>query len=208
PLAAAGGPAIYTLTPEQARNLLAGAQSGKVAKPAADIEDRVIPVGPTGSTRIRVLRPQGNKETLPVVMYFHGAGWVMGDVNTHDRLVRQIVDGAKVAVNCLQFNFQQFIIRSMHCPSLQKGKRMHDLFHLPKHQIHCAQFNCSNIKPSPLPERKHHEIDQTTARPQRHRTRRRFGRPICLRCFRGTANPRLPRRAGRRRRSCYLYADT
>lgn len=97
-LSAAGGPPIYTLTPEQARNLLAGAQAGKVAKPAADIEDRVIPVGPTGSTRIRILRPQGNKETLPVVMYFHGAGWVMGDVNTHDRLVRQIVDGAKVAV--------------------------------------------------------------------------------------------------------------
>jgi acetyl esterase len=33
-----------------------------------------------------------------VAMYFHGAGWVMGDVNTHDRLVREIADGAQVAV--------------------------------------------------------------------------------------------------------------
>jgi acetyl esterase len=97
-LAAAGGPPIYKLTPDQARNVLAGAQSGPVSKPAADIEDRVISVGPKGSTRIRIIRPHGNKERLPVVMYFHGAGWVMGDVNTHDRLMREIADGAQVAV--------------------------------------------------------------------------------------------------------------
>jgi len=97
-LVAAKVPAPNTLTPVQARELLAGAQSGKVAKPAADIEDRVIPVGPTGSTRIRIIRPQGAHGVLPVVMYFHGAGWVMGDVNTHDRLVRQLAEGARAAV--------------------------------------------------------------------------------------------------------------
>jgi len=34
-------------------------------------------VGPTGQTRIRVIRPEHITDTLPVILYFHGAGWVM-----------------------------------------------------------------------------------------------------------------------------------
>ncbi|MDJ0390939.1 alpha/beta hydrolase [Roseomonas sp. E05] len=94
----AGSTPIYTLTPDQARGVLHGAQSGVVAKPAVDIQDRTLPVGPTGQTRIRVLRPQGAHGTLPVVVYFHGAGWVMGDTTTHDRLVREIATGAQAVV--------------------------------------------------------------------------------------------------------------
>jgi acetyl esterase len=55
-------------------------------------------LGQQGSTRIRMLRPPGSTERLPGAMYFHGAGWVMGDVNTHDRLVRDIVNGVQAAV--------------------------------------------------------------------------------------------------------------
>ena len=97
-LAAGGGAPIYTLTPEAARQVLEGAQAGPVAAPQVDIEDRTIPGGPTGKVRIRVLRPHGAKGMLPVVMYFHGAGWVMGSTRTHDRLVREIADGAQAAV--------------------------------------------------------------------------------------------------------------
>jgi acetyl esterase len=56
-LAAAGGSPIYTLTPDEVRTVLSGAQAGPVEKPAAEIEDRTVPVGPTGSMRIRMLRP-------------------------------------------------------------------------------------------------------------------------------------------------------
>lgn len=94
----AGGAPIYTLTPQGARDLLHGAQSGPATLPLVEISDRVLPVGPTGSTRIRVIRPEGEAGTLPVIVYFHGAGWVMGDTTTHDRLVRELSVGANAAV--------------------------------------------------------------------------------------------------------------
>jgi acetyl esterase len=94
----AGATPIYTLTPADARNVLLGAQSGPVDAPAVASEDRVLPVGPTGETRVRVLRPEGAEGTLPVIVYFHGAGWVMGDTQTHDRLVRELAAGANAVV--------------------------------------------------------------------------------------------------------------
>ena len=94
----AGSKPIYTFSPDEARNILAGAQKGDVKKQAAQEEDKVIKVGPTGSVKLRIVRPEGAKGTLPVVMYFHGGGWVLGDADTHDRLVREIANGAKAAV--------------------------------------------------------------------------------------------------------------
>ena len=78
--------------------MLVDAQSGPVETPAVTIEDRVLPIGPTGSTRIRVLRPEGAQGTLPVIVYFHGAGWVMEDTQTHGRLVRELAVGANAVV--------------------------------------------------------------------------------------------------------------
>jgi acetyl esterase len=97
-LAKAGGPPIYTLTPEAARAVLAGAQAGPVAKPDADIEDLTIPVGPLGQVNLRIVRPRGNKTRLPAILYLHGGGWVLGDKNTHDRLIREIAAGVQAAV--------------------------------------------------------------------------------------------------------------
>lgn len=94
----AGATPIYKLTPDQARAFLHGAQSQSAALLDAAIEDRVLPVGPTGQTRIRVVRPVAAEGVLPVIVYFHGAGWVMGDATTHDRLVRQLANGAGAAV--------------------------------------------------------------------------------------------------------------
>ena len=94
----AGSAPIYTLTPGAARAVLHEAQSGAIAKPAVEISDRTLPVGPTGQTRIRVIRPHGAHGALPVVMYFHGAGWVMGDTTTHDRLVRDLAVGTNAVV--------------------------------------------------------------------------------------------------------------
>ena len=97
-LSASGGPAIYTLTPAEARDVLSGAQSGEIAKPAVDITDTTFAVGPTGATKVRIIRPQGNTDRLPVIVYFHGAGWVMGDTGTHDRLVRELSVRANAAL--------------------------------------------------------------------------------------------------------------
>jgi acetyl esterase len=97
-LAAAGGPPLYTLAPEAARDVLARAQAIPVAKPPASIEDMTFPVGPTGRVGIRIVRPQRAGANLPVVMHVHGGGWVLGDRNTHDRMTREIAVGADAAV--------------------------------------------------------------------------------------------------------------
>lgn len=94
----AGAPPIYTLSPSDARDVLAGAQKIEVKKLAASIENKVIPVGPTGKVKLRIVRPEKAEGTLPVIMYFHGGGWVLGDADTHDRLVREVANGAHAAV--------------------------------------------------------------------------------------------------------------
>jgi acetyl esterase len=97
-LEAGGAPPIQTLTPQDARNLLVQAQAVHVGLLPADIEDLTISGGPTGQVHIRIVRPHGRQDELPAIMYFHGGGWVLGDKETHDRLVRQIAAGSTAAV--------------------------------------------------------------------------------------------------------------
>jgi acetyl esterase len=94
----AGAPPTWSLTPAAAHQGLTGLQSKPVAMRAADIEDTTWPVGPTGTTRIRIVRPKGATGTLPLLMYFHGGGWVLGDKITHERLVRELAVGVGAAV--------------------------------------------------------------------------------------------------------------
>jgi len=94
----AGAPAIYTLSAADARSVLVRAQSAPVGKPRAQIEDLTFPGGSTGSVPVRIIRPAGAAGLLPTVMYFHGGGWILGDRDTHDRLVREIAAGVGAAV--------------------------------------------------------------------------------------------------------------
>jgi acetyl esterase len=94
----AGAPPLSTLSAEAAHAVLTDLQSAPVPMLDADVTDTVFPVGPTGSTRIRIVRPKGSTGTLPVLMYFHGGGWVLGDKVTHDRLVRELAVGTGAAV--------------------------------------------------------------------------------------------------------------
>jgi acetyl esterase len=60
-------------------------------------------VGPTGEISIKIVRPPKTPSTLPVIMYFHGGGWILGSYNTHDRLVREIATGAQAAVVFVEY---------------------------------------------------------------------------------------------------------
>jgi acetyl esterase/lipase len=94
------GPPLYTLSPEQARDVLSGLQvSIPVKKLPADIEDRTVPGGPNGTDiSIQIVRPPGgSNETLPVVIYLHGGGWVLGNFDTHERLVRELANSVHAA---------------------------------------------------------------------------------------------------------------
>jgi acetyl esterase len=97
-LAALGGPPLCTLSPAAARAALAGLQTGEIMRYEADSEDCVINGGPTGEISLRIVRPRGFSDSLPVVLYLHGGGGVMGDKDTHDRLVREIAVGAQATV--------------------------------------------------------------------------------------------------------------
>jgi acetyl esterase len=102
-LEAQGGPPLYQLSYEDARRVLSDAQAGEVALLPARIDNATLPTGPQGRVAVRIVRPPGRTEALPVVMYFHGGGWVLGDAKTHDRLVREIANGAEAAVVFVEY---------------------------------------------------------------------------------------------------------
>ncbi len=93
----AGGKPLYDLPVQEGRAIFDKLQELPTEKPAVDIEDRSIQHA-KGKVDIRIVRPKGSKEKLPVVMFYHGAGWVFGDWQTHGRLVRELSVGAHAAV--------------------------------------------------------------------------------------------------------------
>jgi acetyl esterase len=96
-----GGPPIYTLSPDKARGVLSGLQaSSPVQKLPADVENRTIPGGSNSKdVSITIVRPRNsNIEPLPVVIFTHGSGWVLGGFDTHERLVREVAIKANVVV--------------------------------------------------------------------------------------------------------------
>jgi acetyl esterase len=94
-----GAKPLYMMAPEAARAVLTDAQRS-VEVPLLDvaIQDRVLEVGPEGLTDIRVVRPAGATGVLPAVIYIHGGGWVLGDKETHDRLVREFAVGSHAVI--------------------------------------------------------------------------------------------------------------
>jgi acetyl esterase/lipase len=85
-----GAPPMHTLTPERARADMR-AQVPAVSGPLAEvsrIEDCRVPVG-AGAVTVRVYTPAGSGP-FPAIVYFHGGGFVIGDLETHDPLCRQI----------------------------------------------------------------------------------------------------------------------
>ncbi|GAB2999813.1 alpha/beta hydrolase [Streptomyces pseudoechinosporeus] len=96
--ATANPPYLFDLGPADGRKAVDEVQSGDVTKPAVDEEWVVVPGGPTGQVRVRIVRPAGAGGVLPVIVYLHGAGWVFGNAHTHDRLVRELAVGTGAAV--------------------------------------------------------------------------------------------------------------
>ncbi|MCH7417170.1 alpha/beta hydrolase [Pseudomonas mosselii] len=96
-LATGGGKPLETLAPKDARAVLSGAQAGvKVDLSGIRVERRTIQADGQ-PLEIRVVRPEGAKGELPVFMFFHGGGWVLGDYPTHERLIRDLVVGSGAA---------------------------------------------------------------------------------------------------------------
>jgi acetyl esterase len=93
--ATANPPFVFDLGPEKEHAAVAAVQPDPVEKPAVDIQDLMIPDGPTGEVPIRLLRPRNASATLPAIVYIHGPAWVVGNDYTHDKLIRQLAVGAE-----------------------------------------------------------------------------------------------------------------
>lgn len=100
-----GSTPLDTMTPADARAALATAQAGaNVTLPAADVSEKIIHVNGQ-DLKLTIVRPAGSKQiTLPAFMYFHGGGWVLGDFQTHERLVRDLVTGSGAVATFVNYN--------------------------------------------------------------------------------------------------------
>ena len=96
-LAAGGGKPLEQLSPADARAVLVGAQAGaSLQSLKVEIAEKTITAA-GHDVKLTVVRPAGAGGTLPVFMFFHGGGWVLGDFPTHERFVRDLVVGSGAA---------------------------------------------------------------------------------------------------------------
>lgn len=102
--AAANLPPVYELPPHQARTGLEMAQAQVQEKPRALSDDIEIPMEPDKKVRVRLLRPSGVPGKRPIVVYMHGGGWVLGSLDTHDRLAREITVASGAAVVMVRYS--------------------------------------------------------------------------------------------------------
>jgi acetyl esterase len=95
-------PFLYELDYPAARKVLDDVQAAPVDKLPVDEEWITVPAA-VGDARVRIIRPQGVGGTLPVILYMHGGGWVLGNAATHDRLVRELAVGSNAALVFVEY---------------------------------------------------------------------------------------------------------
>lgn len=103
---ARGIPPTHTLSPAEARAFYRDrrAATQPEAPQVAQVRD-LKAEGPHGAIPVRLYRPLGAAAdaALPVLVYFHGGGWVIGDLDTHDVLCRSFANGAGCAVASIDY---------------------------------------------------------------------------------------------------------
>ena len=95
-------PFLYELDPAAARKVLDDLQAAPIDKLPVEDEWVTVPA-PVGDVRVRIVRPAGSTGTLPVIVYMHGGGWILGNAGTHDRLVRELAVGAHAALLFVEY---------------------------------------------------------------------------------------------------------
>lgn len=97
----AGRPDFSTMSPAEARKLYKQTRAAVTpeAPEVSEIDNLAAP-GPVGPIPLRYYRPAGaaKKDALPVLVFFHGGGWVIGDLDTHDVVCRLLANEGRCAV--------------------------------------------------------------------------------------------------------------
>jgi acetyl esterase len=95
-------PFLYDMTPQEARKVLDDIQAKPIDKLPVD-EEWITISSSVGDVRVRIVRPKGATGTLPVILYMHGGGWILGNAATHDRLVRELAVGVQAAIVFVEY---------------------------------------------------------------------------------------------------------
>ena len=99
----AGGPPAESLSEQEARKFLINLQTS-VKVDLSGIDETEKTIAQDGYTvKLTIVRPEGNKKKLPVFIFTHGGGWVLGDYPTHKRLVRDLVVASGYAAVFVHF---------------------------------------------------------------------------------------------------------
>lgn len=101
-LAAINFAGLHTVSPERARAGARRLTAASIGEPeqVAEVVDRVIGTD-IGDVPVRIYRPIGmsaDHGALPVVVFFHGGGYVLGDLDSHDALARALANGSEGVV--------------------------------------------------------------------------------------------------------------
>ncbi len=98
---AAGRPAFHTITPAEARVFYAAGRTVLQPEPqaVAEVRDLAAP-GAGGEIKLRLYRGAATKagETLPCLVWYHGGGWVLGDLDSHDTVCRRLANQTSACV--------------------------------------------------------------------------------------------------------------
>ena len=101
-MAASGAQPFHTQPVAYCREaLLALPTMGGEPEPVGTVEDRTIP-GPDGPIPVRTYTPEG-KGPFPILVYFHGGGWVAGSIDTHDRIYRSLTKSTECVTVAVDF---------------------------------------------------------------------------------------------------------
>src|SRR5438270_655017 len=105
-MAAAGLRPIEAMTPAEAREQMEATARARTAEPmpVARVEEQMIP-GPGGSIRLRLYWPKaaGAGSAVPAIVYYHGGGHVIGSLDTHDFVARNLCAGAEALVASVDY---------------------------------------------------------------------------------------------------------
>ncbi|WP_432181123.1 alpha/beta hydrolase [Streptomyces sp. NBC_00063] len=93
--ASADPPHLHQLGPVDGREALLEAQGHLFDDFAVDAEFWVVPVGPSGLVGFWTFRPAARSGPLPVVLYVHGGRWMLGDAQTHTRMICELVTASE-----------------------------------------------------------------------------------------------------------------
>ena len=103
-IAERGLPPTHTLSPADARTFYRDRRSFSQPepRPMAEVHD-LAASGPRGAIPLRLYRPAGSTSPAPTLVYFHGGGWVIGDLDTHDVLCRELAADAGCVVVAVDY---------------------------------------------------------------------------------------------------------